>query len=420
VYLQFFWRTQPVTVAVLTANGHYVNMTGSGGLNASNASGVCVFDHWVAGTDIFLVFILAVIAAFFPYFVATSRQVISWINCLGAGILLGACFSHLLPEVKESFQEQCYEADKLDFEMFVLVGFLLILILEQFTLTYFSHLCGGHSHGDTTALVNKKKECRHSKGIEFETERFVENIGHSHIHTIGAEKSFSPHCSSPDANGSHVTAPSSISKNVRDSGIDEMEQHLVPLTQNSNVPRENEDHCHEDIQQHSGIRSLAFVSSLSIHCIIEGVALVLRASSWADNLPILLSIVFHKTAIGLTMGFTIKQSNLSRKMSVVALFLWASFTPLGSILGLGLCKYEILEAAWLPPVNAIGLGTFLYVLFFEIAPHEFLGAPNGDNRFIKSLLLSGAVATMFVFARMTPHGHGHGHGHRGCKHGDEN
>lgn len=351
--------------------------------------------------DILLVFALAIFAAFLPYLVNSTKRVITWINCVGAGILLGTCFFHLMPEVKETFDEQCYKPKELAFEIFVLGGFLFILLVEQFTLTYLSSWCGGHSHGPAPPLINSAHETHcHTRTSDYHPDHLAHSqvsltpeqqvlVANDHTHVVAVK-----HHPAGDAHGhshSHGT----------DAGD------VFELT----TPHagDDHDHCHEDVQQHSGIRSLAFVASLSIHSVIEGFALILQARDWRTNLPILISIATHKLAIGLTMGFNIKESRLTRRMSKMALFLWASFTPIGSILGLGLCENDILESSWLPPANAIGLGTFLYILFFEIAPHEFLGAAKRDNRFLKAIVLCFGVLTMLVLARVSTHSHSHGH-----------
>ena len=55
------------------------------------------------------------------------------------------------------------------------------------------------------------------------------------------------------------------------------------------------------------------------------------------------------------------------------------------------CQSQLFASSSIPPLNAIGLGTFLYVLFFEIAPHEFLGNSEKPNKFFKSLVLVAGV-----------------------------
>ena len=160
---------------------------------------------------------------------------------------------------------------------------------------------------------------------------------------------------------------------------------------------------------------IAFVASLSIHSVIEGAALIFRAKSWGDNNSLLASLLFHKIAVGLTMGFTLKSSKLSEKAAKIALFTWSLFSPLGGILAWIGCSGELLENHVIPPLNAIGLGSFLYVLFFEIAPHEFLGAQNPNkkpNKFVKALVVVAGVILSFGLNRLIPHEHDEDHHHR--------
>merc|ERR1711990_8161 len=59
----------------------------------------------IAVFDIGALFITAVGAAFTPYFFKGTKKWISWINCVGAGVLLGTCFFHYMPEVREQFSK---------------------------------------------------------------------------------------------------------------------------------------------------------------------------------------------------------------------------------------------------------------------------------------------------------------------------
>ena len=94
------------------------------------------------------------------------------------------------------------------------------------------------------------------------------------------------------------------------------------------------------------------------------------------------------------MGFALQSSKLTKRDSLIALFIWTIFSPLGAIISWSGCGTGVFSNNMVPPLNAIGLGTFLYILFFEIAPHEFLGTGESPNKFIKSLImLFGVVFT---------------------------
>jgi hypothetical protein len=302
--------------------------------------------------DIASVWLIPMVGAFTPYFLKKSAALISWINCVGAGILLGTCFFHYMPEVQEEFTKlPNYDKHDLYFELFTVSGFLLILLVEQFVSSYCAHYFerdGLKSHCDHQVLDNEKKS----------------------DHSL--------------RDGSHEKFLGSPTKDP---------------------------HCHENSSSHSAIRSLAFVASLAVHSIVEGAALVLRAENWKKNSAMLISMLVHKFAVGLTMGFTLKTSKLSDKIAKIALFSWTIFSPMGGLLALLGCSTEMFSNSMIPPLNAIGLGSFLYVLFFEIAPHEFLGmeevgSASKPNKFVKALVIVTGVGLTLGMNKMLPHGCG--------------
>ena len=81
---------------------------------------------------------------------------------------------------------------------------------------------------------------------------------------------------------------------------------------------------HTAVNQHSAIRAMTLVLSISFHAFFEGMALILQAVSWEKNIGLLTSILMHKSAIGLSMSFSIISSNLSPLTSKLCLLLWAS------------------------------------------------------------------------------------------------
>ena len=134
----------------------------------------------------------------------------------------------------------------------------------------------------------------------------------------------------------------------------------------------------------------------------------MTAKTWAANQAMLISIAVHKVAVGLTMGFTLKSSNLKKRSAQIALFSWVCFSPLGGILAKAACDTNIIESAVFMHLNAVGLGSFFYVLFFEIAPHEFLGSGENPSKFVKSLILVLGVAITLGMVMLFPHTHGGG------------
>ena len=98
---------------------------------------------------------------------------------------------------------------------------------------------------------------------------------------------------------------------------------------------------HTAVNHHSAIRALTLVLSISFHAFFEGMALVLQAKSWKDNIGILTSILMHKSAIGLTMSFSVISSNLSPLTAKLCLLLWASISSIGGIIAYCSCANKM-------------------------------------------------------------------------------
>lgn len=175
---------------------------------------------------------------------------------------------------------------------------------------------------------------------------------------------------------------------------------------------------------HSKVRSLILILSISIHAIFEGIALTLQATSWNGANKLGSTLIPHKLAVGLTLGFQLKGSTLTKRHSMLALTFWAMVTPIGCLSGLFLCNE--LHGMLINNLNSFALGTFFYVLFFEIAPHEFMSHDQETDKLrgLKKagLLLVGVAITYSISVAMPcTHSHGdegHGHGHHGHAHAD--
>lgn len=78
------------------------------------------------------IFVFAAVGAVLPFVKRWRSDVLHLFIAFGAGVFLGAVFFHLLPDVRASK----------DAFVFVLAGFLFILLFEQLTATHHDHDCG--------------------------------------------------------------------------------------------------------------------------------------------------------------------------------------------------------------------------------------------------------------------------------------
>lgn len=192
------------------------------------------------------------------------------------------------------------------------------------------------------------------------------------------------------------------------------------------------------------LRAVLLILSLSIHAVFEGIALTMQCQSWHNANQLGVSLIPHKVVVGMSLGFRLKEK-LNRKHAACLLLFWSSITPLGQFLGVLISSYAP-GIIWIERLNAFALGTFFYILFFEIVPAEFshahshepdLDGPNASSRrhhskyededeecdedanvfeatgdgiegIKKSLLLIIGMLVTLLMAQFAPHSHSHG------------
>ncbi|XP_076815946.1 zinc transporter ZIP3-like [Clavelina lepadiformis] len=152
---------------------------------------------------------------------------------------------------------------------------------------------------------------------------------------------------------------------------------------------------------HAGIRSLMLVATLSIHSLLEGIAIGLQ-DSVGSILAIFIAVLFHKSLMAFSMGTNLVRAKQTTKKIVSAAFLFSFMSPLGIAIGLTLKTTGGEENMTTALVNAvlqaIATGTFLYITFFEVLVREF---ESNGNRFAKvfSLLLGYALVLVSFIAQ---------------------
>ena len=160
-----------------------------------------------------------------------------------------------MPEVREEFENlakiegKAYDPHALHFELYTICGFLLILLTEQFITTYISKFFkdGGfpthcHSHGE---------QAGHGHGHEAGDGR-----GHGHGHGHGHSHAPAEH--GPEQAGLLVQASPSRSETSSSTTVP------VPTGCLAETVPEIDEHCHEDVQSHSALRSIAFGKFMSL------------------------------------------------------------------------------------------------------------------------------------------------------------
>ena len=152
-------------------------------------------------------------------------------------------------------------------------------------------------------------------------------------------------------------------------------------------------HINHGAFQHSSLRSILLLIALSFHSVFEGLAIGLQENS-GELLSIFIAVIVHKAVMAFSLGLNIAQSSLSLRTFVISNVIFSLASPIGVGLGIAMvglppslpndiCNgvmqgkqhyYRVIAGTdtFFPGLAG---GTFLYITFFEVLPHE-MNDPN--------------------------------------------
>ncbi|XP_030044276.1 zinc transporter ZIP1 [Microcaecilia unicolor] len=272
----------------------------------------------------------------------TRRKVLSLVSCFAGGVFLATCLLDLLPDYLASMSEAMETLHvTLQFplsEFILAMGFFLVLVMEQIVLAFKDHSSGSleETQGLLGTSVNNHVQARHW-------------------------------------HDGPASAPQQ--------------------------PGEDRVHIHIDFNSHSTIRSFILVFSLSLHSVFEGLAVGLQETS-SKVLEISIALLIHKCIIACSLALKLVQSQLRQTVVLVCILLFAVMSPLGIGLGVALTESSnAMHQLSRSVLEGIATGTFIYITFLEILPHEL---SSSQQRILKVLLLitGFAVVTGVLFIKI--------------------
>ncbi|KAM5170435.1 zinc transporter ZIP1-like [Mantella aurantiaca] len=241
----------------------------------------------------------------------THQMCLSFISCIAGGVFLAACLLDIVPDflgdMKEAMEKNQILTDFPLPEFILGVGVLLVLIIERIVLE-----CSHSMTEETAPLLSSPT---HSPAVD-------EN---GHRHSYGG--------------------------------------------QNHDVePRGR--HFHVDFNAHSSFRSFMLILSLSLHSIFEGIAIGLQ-NGQSEVLQIAIAILIHKSIIAVSLSLLLMQSNVKTRWFVMSIVMFALMSPVGIAIGIGVMQNEANESSLVQSIlEGLAAGTFVYITFLEILPHE--------------------------------------------------
>ncbi|XP_063602498.1 zinc transporter ZIP1-like isoform X2 [Penaeus indicus] len=288
---------------------------------------------------------------------------LSLMSCSAGGVFMGTCIMDLFPDVQQQIEvllDQSTVTSSFPVAEFIVIfGFLLVLTMEQIVLDY-----------KETSLLRRPAEAEALLGEPNERRR---NLQQQH--------SLSGITDQPDLTASIRSETGSLTGSTRGYGT----------AADSCDPLDGHGHSHlfdhsihQDIASHSSLRSMLLLFALSLHSIFEGLAVGLQ-DTIDDVVALFLVVIFHKGIIAFSLGLNMVQSKLTVAQMLLGIMFFCVTAPFGVGVGMGIMELQSFTTTILSgTLQGIACGTFLYVTFFEVLPHEM---NNGENRLLKLLFI---------------------------------
>ena len=368
--------------------------------------------HWaikVIGT--LILFLLSMIFGSLPlklqrnvnsnneYSGSTRKLLISLSNCFAGGVFFSTVILDLFPDVRGKMDEALSLVKiKTDFPLgdFIIgFGFIFMLILEQLVETCCnssSFINHGHSHGNRSGGRRRGSNNVFENDPD-ETHHLLEDdlpddSGPSVIESAGPV----------NVKKSVAIGPSTILSGNSISYSDDSEDELQQSHESYNTFVSNNGTRHH-VRKLKRTKSLASMQSvrtsnfrlymmvfaISLHSLFEGLSVGLIVKIQV-LLQILIALLIHKSIIAFSIGVQLVDADLNTSVVLICLAIFAAMAPLGVGIGLLLLKSldSVVKTFMSGILQGIATGTFLYVTFFEVLPHELNIV---DNKLIKIMFV---------------------------------
>ncbi|XP_043225708.1 zinc transporter ZIP1-like [Amphibalanus amphitrite] len=254
-------------------------------------------------------------------------RILSLLNCFSGGVFLGACLLDLFPDTQDMMDSIMVRiSSSFSFpvaEFTVAMGFFIVLIVEGIVASCHGASGGVGPGGDVEESEPLISGAAVNYGAADREEAGADGHGHGHSH--------------------------------------------LPSGQ-------------------AGIRSLMLVLALSLHSVIEGLAIGLQESS-DQLLQLFAAVGIHKGILGFSLGLSlVRDGSLSFCRMLTSALVFSGASPLG--LGIGWAVTDAGSSLAGDTANAVlqgvACGTFLYITFFEVLPHEFR---DNTDRLLRTLFV---------------------------------
>ncbi|XP_013381653.1 zinc transporter ZIP1 [Lingula anatina] len=308
------------------------------------------------------------------------KRAISLLSCYAAGVFLATCLLDLLPEVQEKLSEAFKELNiKNSFplaEFVMCFGFFIILMVEQVVL----YVKEKHLEQDKL-LVTEKSEYSPTSPL-LDSDSYSHSGRHSSTSPMGR---YARNGTNRTYRSMSTTSSVGSVTGIKDSPT--LPDDEGPITDEDDfISPEQGDRARDEEHLHSPVRSLLLLTALSLHSVFEGLAVGLQPDD-GSVVQISLALLLHKSILAFSLGLNLSQSSISFWGIIGSNTLFCITSPIGIAIGIvvtNLSTSVAISSLVNGLLQGIACGTFLYITFFEVLPHEF---NSHDMRLLKMLFL---------------------------------
>ncbi|KAI4460020.1 b-lymphocyte antigen-related [Holotrichia oblita] len=271
---------------------------------------------------------------------------LSTLLCFGAGVLLSTSMVHMLPEIRESLGNFVDYA-----ELFFCGGFFILYFIDE--------------------MVHLFKTQQHERATQNENKPLIQNSRRRHstgaCNTYGTTGDETQLLNQPSYNPNYQSRDDVSTAAVASTSYSDLHTHNITSHNPSQL-------CH--IGHHAPCRttntsSLSLIVALTVHAILEGLAVGLEDST-SQVLLMLAAIASHKLVVGFCFGAELSSSNTTTPCQYfTAIILFSFGSVLGIVIGLSITDLnERLPILLIPVLQAFAGGTLLYITVSEVLPRE--------------------------------------------------
>ncbi|XP_014663166.1 PREDICTED: zinc transporter ZIP1-like [Priapulus caudatus] len=354
------------------------------------------------------------------------------LSCFAGGVFMATCLLDLFPDVRDKlsqvFDSMNWFSSFPIAEFVMSFGFFLVLIIEQITLSCresgATAETGSHQHGHSHRQSQRAKPRRSLLSYRapptptppLSRKALMSNIQEEYNHsedgamhdgaTVAGARTPSM-LVVPPPQAQHADAATPLLGDAQNNGacprgcrnrccrpsivgISDQPHPDTNATDNvfySSVEmnshlKADDEAGNDDVRSFS--RSMILVLALSVHSVFEGLAVGLQSTA-ESVLDIFTALILHKCVLAFSLGLNLIQSDLSMFGTIRSDVVFSVTSPIGIAIGMGITdgsdsSQSTALAAGL--LQGIACGTFLYVTFFEVLPHEM---NSSQDRLLKVL-----------------------------------